>query len=414
VLFEDRLQQSLFRAARSRDRCVAVLFVDIDRFKNINDSFGHAAGDHLLREIGRRLLRAVRRADTVARMGGDEFTVLLDSVRGEAEAQEVTRRIQEAMRLPVEIAGADIVVSASIGLTLSGPDDRRPADLLRDADTAMYRAKSRGRDRIIIFEPSMHEEVLGLVQLEQELRHGIASGQLLLHYQPIVALPSRRLIGFEALVRWDRPGQGVALPGEFLHVAREAGLMPDLERWVLDTACDQIATWRQDGGLSDGAHVAVNVSPERLIQPGLLTQVRDALDRTGIPPRSLRLEITESSLLHDEIAASIAVRELRALGVRVCLDDFGTGYSSLAYIHRFRVDVLKIDRTFVTGLPLDQSSDAIIRAILGMAHGLGLEVVAEGVETEAQLTRLVELGCTIAQGYYLGRPSGPGSRQEPG
>ena len=406
VLFEDRLQQSLLRAARQ----VAVLFVDLDRFKKVNDSYGHAAGDRLLQEVGRRLQRAVRAADSVARMGGDEFTVLLDNVRDDGEVAEVIGRMQEALAQPIHIGGSSVVISASIGMVMSRPADRNPNDLLRDADTAMYRAKAAGRGRSVTFEPVMHAEVLGMVQLEQELRTALNRGQFVLHYQPIISLPSRRVDGFEALIRWNRPGQGLALPGEFLHVADEAGLMDELEAWVLDAACDQIARWRIEGGLPERAHVAVNVSPTRLVQSALLVQVRDALTRTGIPPSALRIEITETSLLTDEIAASTAVTELRALGVKVCLDDFGTGYSSLSYLHRFSVDVLKIDRAFVSGINQDESSEAVVKAIVGMAQGLGLEVVAEGVETEAQLQRLIELGCDCAQGYLIGRPAGPPER----
>jgi len=406
VLFEDRLQQALHRAARAPDRCVAVLFVDLDRFKNVNDSFGHAVGDLLLQEIGRRLIRAVRSADSVARLGGDEFTVLLDGVRDEGEVLEVTRRVEEAVRIPFPVAGAELVVSASIGTTISDAAANRPHDLLRDADTAMYQAKAGGRGCAVSFVPAMREEVQGLVQLESELRQGIAEGQLLLHYQPIVSLPGRHAHGLEALVRWNRPGHGLTFPGHFLQVAREAGLMGELEAWVLDAACDQVARWRRDGAVPDHAYVSVNVSPDRLVQPGLVTQVRDALDRTGIPAHALRLEITESSLLQDELAASTALRELRAMGVQMCIDDFGTGFSSLAYIHRFSVDVLKIDRAFIANLCDDEGSEAIVRAILGMATGLGLQVVAEGVETRCQVVRLVELGCSAAQGYFLGRPAG--------
>lgn len=413
VLFEDRLQQSLIRAQRSTDRRVAVLFIDLDKFKRVNDSHGHAAGDELLKEVARRLRRAVRDADSVARIGGDEFTVLVDNVRDESEVIEVIDRIEDAMAIPIDVSGSSVVISASIGMVLSRPTDRRHNDMLRDADTAMYRAKATGRGRSVRFEPVMHAEVLGIVQLEQDLRAALTNGQFVLHYQPIVSLPGRRVIGFEALVRWNRPGGEPVLPGEFLHVADEAGLKDELESWVLDAACDQIAAWRLNRGLPRGAHVAVNVSPTRLVQPALLVQVCDALTRTGIPPAALRLEITETSLLIDEVAASTAVTELRAIGVKVCLDDFGTGFSSLSYIHRFSVDVLKIDRAFVSGLPENQSSEAVVRAIVGMAKGLGLEVIAEGVETEAQLQRLIELGCDSAQGYLLGRPAGATSGPRP-
>ena len=415
VLFQDRLQQALLRSARQSDRSVAVLFVDLDRFKNVNDSLGHAVGDRLLQEVARRLARGVRSADSVARIGGDEFTVLLDSVGDASEIDDVAHRILEAVRQPIEVGGAELVVSASIGVACSQSDDLRPEDLLRDADTAMYRAKSGGRDRSVSFEPTMREEIVGLVRIENELRQGLGRGELMLYYQPIVALPGMRLDGFEALVRWNRPNEGIMPPDAFLHVARDAGLMDKLEDWVLQAACDQIAAWRAGGQIREDSHVSVNVSPDRLTNPALMQRVQEALDRTNIPPRMLKLEITESSLLQDELAAAVALRDLRALGIRVALDDFGTGYSSLSYIHRFPVDVLKIDRSFVMGLPHDASSEAIVRAILGMASGLGLEVVAEGVETEEQLARLVELGCDAAQGYFLGRPGAAetiGDREE--
>ncbi len=407
VLFEDRLQQALKRRIRNPDRSLAVLFIDLDRFKNVNDSLGHPVGDRLLQEVARRLARGVRSMDSVARIGGDEFTVLLDGVRSAEEVDEVAGRLLDAVRVPVEVGSAELVVSASIGIALPDGDALRSDDLLRDADTAMYRAKAAGRNRSVAFEPTMREEIVGLVRLEHELRAGLSRGELLLHYQPIVALPGGRVTGFEALVRWDRPEHGVVAPGEFLHVAREAGLMDKLERWVLEAACEQLAAWRNGGGLPDGAHVAVNVSPERLNDPELVRQVEEALGRTGVPAGALRLEITESSLLQDERAAATALHDLRGLGIQVCLDDFGTGYSSLSYVHRFPLDVLKIDRSFVAGLPDGDGSEAIVRAILGMASGLGLEVVAEGVETAGQLDRLVELGCDSAQGYFLGYPGDP-------
>ncbi len=407
ALFEERLQESLERAARVTGRQVAVLFIDLDKFKRVNDSYGHAAGDQLLQEVGRRLRRAVRSEDTVARFGGDEFTVLVDSARNLREVEVVVERMHEAIRQPLEVASAELVVSASVGVVLSRPEERDPNALLRDADTAMYRAKADGRDRTVCFEPEMRAAVLGQVELEQELRAGLDADELVLHYQPIVCLGSRQIIGYEALVRWRRPGHGLVLPGEFLPVAEEAGVLERIENWVLGAACDQIARWRAVGLLPTGGHVAVNVSARRLVQPALLNQVADALDRLAIPADALRLEITETSLLADEVAAQAAVRNLRALGVQVCLDDFGTGYSSLSHIHRFSVDVVKIDRAFVSGLPTDAGSEAIVRAIVGMAAGLRCSVVAEGVENESQLQRLTELGCDAAQGYYLGRPAAP-------
>ncbi len=407
VLFEDRLHQALGRVRRTPGRLVAVLFVDLDRFKNINDSFGHAAGDRLLQEIARRLRRAVRTTDTVARIGGDEFTVLLDGVRDADEIAMLSERIQECVRIPILLAGQELIVSGSVGVATSDGTASNTDTLLRDSDTAMYRAKAAGRDRAITFDPSMREEVLGLVEAEHQLRRGIGNGELLLHYQPILRLGDRRVVGFEALVRWERQGHGVVLPGEFLHIAQEAGLMAELEQWVFESACLQIAAWRESGALPPGSHVAVNVSPDRLMHTDLVDQVAEVLDRTGVPPSALRLEITESSLIGDELATAMVLEQLRDLGVQLCLDDFGTGYSSLSYVHRYPVDVIKIDRSFTSGLPGDHGSEAIIRAILGMSEGLGIEVIAEGVETLDQLERLEELGCHGAQGYFLGHPVPP-------
>jgi diguanylate cyclase (GGDEF)-like protein/PAS domain S-box-containing protein len=407
ALFQDRLQQALLRCEREPERSVAVMFVDLDRFKKVNDSLGHAAGDQLLREVGRRLQRGVRGADSVARIGGDEFTVLLDGVRDESEVEDVAGRILEAVRAPIVIDGVELIVSASIGVATSSKDPRDAEDLLRDADTAMYRAKADGRGRSVAFEPAMRSEVVGRVRIERALRQALARHELLLHYQPIVELPSLRLTGFEALVRWNRPGEGIVGPDSFLPAAHEVGLMDELESWVLQHVCDQIAAWRVMGSMDEDGWVAVNISPDLLINPALLDRVEQALGRHGLPARVLKLEITESSFLKDDQAAARALLDLRALGVRVALDDFGTGYSSLSHVQRFSVDMLKIDRSFISGLLSSSSSDAIVRAILGLASGLGLEVTAEGVETQGQLDRLVELGCDAAQGYLLGRPGGP-------
>lgn len=402
ALFEDRLQQALQRLRRFPKGQVAVLFIDLDRFKNINDGYGHAAGDELLRRVGQRLLRTVRGADSVARLGGDEFTILLDGIGGEQEVQEVVRRIQAALRLPIRFGATETAISASIGVTVAMSKHTTADEMLRDADTAMYQAKEAGRDRAVIFAPEMREAVVGRVEIEAALRSALARGEFALHYQPIVTLPGNRTTGYEALVRWNRPGEGIQAPGHFLPIAREAGLMPRLEGWVLNEACRQVARLRTP---NSDIHVAVNVSPERVIGGGLVDEVREALEQYEIPPSALKLEITETSLLGDELAASEALGAIRSLGVGICLDDFGTGYSSLSYIHRFPVDVLKIDRSFVAGLDTGSGGQAIVAAIVGMSRGLGLSVVAEGVETAAQLKRVQELGCDYAQGYFLGRPA---------
>ncbi len=399
ALFDERLGAAMERRAQDPSRRVAVMFLDLDRFKNVNDSLGHAAGDRLLCEIAGRLRRAVRQVDTVARLGGDEFTLLLEGLR-EERVLEAAERIQAAVREPVRLSGADLVVSPSLGLVFAGPEHASSDDLLRDADTAMYRAKARGRACTVVFRPEMRQELVNRVRVEQRLRTAIEAGDLLLHYQPIYGLPDLEMCGVEALVRWRRDGE-IVPPEGFLAVAREAGLMDRVESWVLEEALDQAARWRAAGR---DVVLNVNVSPERLLSHDMAAHVRRNLASRELEGSALRLEITESSLLADQDRVAQVLAELRALGVRICLDDFGTGYSALAYVNRFPVDVVKIDRSFIADLLTRPQAEAIVRAILGMAQGLGLQVVAEGVETEDQLARLVELGCHRAQGFLMGRP----------
>lgn len=401
LLFKDRLTQGLRRRQRKPDHQLTVLFIDLDRFKNINDSFGHPAGDRLLVEIAKRIRQILRDGDTVARLGGDEFAVLLDGMGEAGPIQQITDRLRQAIGEPFRVDGADLVVSASVGIRTTTSSDDTCDDLLRDADTAMYGAKASGRNTAVPFRPVMRSEIVGHVRIEADLRHAVPEDQLAVVYQPIFDLADREVLGFEALLRWNRPGHGVLAPDRFLDVAYEAGVLSHIERWVLDTVVTETA---RSGPMTSKGFVSVNISPRRLLMPDLVRQVTELLDRTGLPGNKLQLEITERSLLDDERAASIAVAELHDLGVRVCLDDFGTGYSSLAYLQRFVVDAIKIDSSFIGALPDDANSLAIVRAILAMAEALSIDVVAKGVERVDQLRQLQLLRCPAAQGFFLGRP----------
>ena len=397
ALFDDRLGHALARR-REGDAKVAVLLVDIDGFKRINESLGHAAGDDALREAADRIRSAVRPHDTVARLGGDEFTVLCEDVRGVAGALAVARRVGDALARPLTIAGQEIFLRASIGLACAGPDAVRPAELLRRSDAAMYRAKARGGACPEVYaETPSREPASCSLALESALRRAIP-GELVAHYQPVVALDSGRCVGVEALVRWHDPSRGLVPPAEFVPLAEESGLVVPLGDWMLREACRQATRWPGD------LRVSVNVSGRQLVQGSLVASVAEALQASGLEPDRLQLELTETVLM-DDVEASIAVmRELRELGVGLALDDFGKGYSSLSYLHRFPVTRIKIDRSFVRGLPGAASDVAIVSAVLTFGRALGLDVVAEGVETEDHARALRELGCRYAQGFHFHRP----------
>jgi diguanylate cyclase (GGDEF)-like protein/PAS domain S-box-containing protein len=402
ALLEDRLLRALRRRGR-RPGELALLFIDFDRFKNVNDSLGHAVGDALLREMSGRLLHTVREVDTVARLSGDEFVVLLEELKPASEAVEVAKRIQAAIGRPFRVVGQDLVISTSIGVAIPR-STTTAAELLRDADTAMYRAKAAGPGNIVVFEPSMRQQVVQLVRLESDLRQALQKDQLHLQYQPIYDLERLALVAFEALVRWRHPDGRVLAPGIFLPVAKQTGQLAAVETWVLERASRTLAKWRAaDLGVPD-LRVWVNLSPDHLARKTLVQELKSVLEKTGLPPDGLQIEITEEALMGDAASTVGRLKELRALGIRFAVDDFGTGYSSLSYLQRFPLHALKIDKSFVRGLGPDQDGLTIVRAIMGVASGLGLRVVAEGIETTSDYVAVRDLGCQLGQGFGLGRP----------
>ena len=403
ALFVDRLTQSVARSAR-RDSLVAVLFVDIDRFKLVNDSLGHHAGDRLLLEVAARLQSVLRTGDTAARFGGDEFTLLCEEVEDETQAAAIAQRVLSVVSVPYVLDGSPVHVTASVGIALAAGDDALPDDLLRDADAALHRAKDLGKARYALFDERLRAHAVARFETESALHQAIARGQLRVYYQPEVSLRTGAIIGAEALVRWLHPVNGVVTPDEFVPLAEESGLIGQIGQWVLREACWQAARWRAVRPGGEPFTVWVNLSPRQLANDDLVGVVEAALHETGVDPKQVGLEVTESALLGDTDAATEVLRALRALGVRVVIDDFGTGYSSLAYLRRLPVDGVKIDKSFVAGLGSSPEDSAIVRAVLGMAGALGLTTIAEGVESRRQLDELLRLGCDYAQGFYFARP----------
>ena len=402
ALFMARLKRCLARAKR-RDDPFAVLLLDLDRFKVVNDSLGHLHGDRLLVAVARRLATAVRAGDTVARLGGDEFAILFAGGEEEA-ATEAAERIQTALAMPMTVRGQPIVVTASIGIAWSTDDYRHPEDVLRDADTALYRAKARGRGKVQLFDAAMHAEAVLRLQLEGELRQAVAREEFVVHYQPIVALAHREIVGFEALTRWRHPQRGLLAPAVFLPLAVETGLILLLDAWVMGVACRQLRRWQGQFPGVPPLTIRTNLAGAHLAQPDLPERLAALLEETGLPVGSLSLEITEGSLIENDEAAAATLVRLRGRGVGVQLDDFGTGYSSLSYLRRFPIDTLKIDRSFVMGMGEAKENLEIVRVIIALAHNLGIAVVAEGVETAEQRERLTELGCEYGQGIHFAPP----------
>jgi diguanylate cyclase (GGDEF)-like protein/PAS domain S-box-containing protein len=403
ALFMDHLKLAISRRQRNRERLFAVLFLDLDRFKVVNDSLGHLTGDRLLVSVARRLESCLRAGDTAARLGGDEFTILLDGIKDHADAELVAERIQELLAQPFHLDGQELLVSASIGLTYPGRGGETPESLLRDADTAMYRAKAGGRARHKVFDETMRSTAVARLQLENELRRAIERQELRVHYQPIISVENGKISGFEALARWQHPERGLLQPEAFIPIAEETGLIISLDLWMLNEACRQIRDWQHSLPTAEGLTINVNLSGKHFLQSDLVSQVEDVLRKTGLNPRSLRLEITESAVIENTLNTTRTFNQLRALGVALSLDDFGTGYSSLSYIHRFPVTELKIDRAFINQLGQSERGD-VARTIVALAHNLGMEVVAEGVETVEQLSELKALSCALVQGYYFSRP----------
>ncbi|OYT99967.1 MAG: two-component system response regulator [Burkholderiales bacterium PBB1] len=410
----DRLQRCRDRSIAHAGSCYAVLFMDFDRFKLVNDSLGHDAGDELLRQIATRMQAALRPGDEIARLvdgeptavriGGDEFVVLVDRLRRPSDAERVAQRLLDVLRQPYDIAGQEVLSTASIGIVTSDRADRDPDALLRDADTAMYEAKSRGRGRYVVFSEDMHDRVRDAVRLEADLRRALNNGQELhVLYQPIVELDTQRMVGVEALVRWTHPTRGEIAPNDFIPLAEESGLIVELGNFVLRTACWDAMTWRSSLGLRAPATVSVNLSRAQIVRSALAQQVADQLRESGLPAHALRLEITETFAMQDSDLI-YTLEALRALGVSLALDDFGTGYSSLSSLDQLPLDVVKIDRSFTSKMAGSEYHAALIEATLRMAKALHLEVVAEGVETKAQADQLLLLGCPLAQGWLFGRP----------
>jgi len=397
ALFLDRVAHALKALKRDGTQSFAVLLLDIDHFKNVNDSLGHVAGDNLLVQIGERLTRCVRAADTVARFGGDEFTVLIERVTDAADATRTSARIQEELAEPFRIDESEIFTSASIGIIVAGPDYEAAEQIVRDADTAMYRAKAQGRARSEIFDARMRSEAVARLRLETDLRRAIERDELTVFYQPIVRLDDAEIMGYEALVRWKHPTKGFVSPAEFIPVAEETSLINVIGQYVLSESCRDASKWAP-------RYVSVNISGRHFAQGNVVEDVRNALAQCGLPAGTMQIEVTETILMLQPEAALASMNQLRAIGCRIALDDFGTGFSSLGYLHRFPIDRLKIDMSFIRQAT-EKKNVEIIRSIIALGQGLGLEVVAEGIETTEQRDLLLSLGCHYGQGYLFARPA---------
>ena len=401
TLFHDRLDQALASASRSRQR-LAVLFVDLDGFKTINDSLGHAVGDGLLRSISRRIAACLRETDTAARLGGDEFAILLTNLSNELDAATVARKLLVELSEPIPFRSQLTATRCSIGIATFPRDSREPEELVKKADTAMYHAKEAGGGRFEFYTDEMNAALQRRLALEKRLRAALDDGGFVLHYQPQFDLTRGRIIGAEALLRWQHPELGLVSPAHFLPIAEESGLIVPIGDWILRTACQQNASWNQEG--FRGLRISVNVSSQQFLEADFADVVRNALRASGLPPVSLELEITESSLLRDVNVTVNTLRTLKDLGVRLAIDDFGTGYSALAYLKRLPIDVLKIDQSFVRTVTTDPADATITETIVQLASGLNLTTIAEGVETLEQLLLLGSYGCKRMQGYLFGKP----------
>jgi diguanylate cyclase (GGDEF)-like protein len=403
-MFSELLAAEIESVKLRPEHFFSVLFIDLDRFKNINDSLGHSYGDLLLVAFAERLERILRPVDTLARFGGDEFAILLTSTSSPADALRVADRILEDLTLPFDLNKNSSFTSASIGIALSSSGYDRPEDILRDADTAMYRAKENGKGRYEVFDTDMHARAVSRLRLERDLRQAIDEKQFSVYYQPIISLESAKLAGFEALVRWNHPMEGLVSPADFIPVAEETGLIVQIGQWVLEEACRAVHKWQQSSPRHRNLSLSVNLSGKQVSQPDLLEQVQQALDKSGLEPRFLKLEITESVVMENAEAATAMFKRLRALGVQLSIDDFGTGYSSLSYLHRFPLNYLKIDRSFVSRMTETSDNAEIVKTIVTLAHNLGMQAIAEGVETPDQCEKLRAVGCEFAQGYLFSRP----------
>jgi diguanylate cyclase (GGDEF)-like protein len=404
LLFLDRLGLCVSRGKRHPDYLFAVLYMDLDRFKMINDSMGHALGDQLLVEVGRRLQTSLRDTDTVSRLGGDEFAVLMDDIHHPSDVSRAVERVRDQFLLPMNLDGREVFTTASIGIALSSPGYHSAEELLRDADTAMYRAKVAGEGRHEVFDKSMHEQAVRLLKIETDLRRAIERKELRLHYQPIMSLHTGLLAGFEALVRWQHPDLGLLSPLEFIPVAEQSNLIIAVTQAVLQEACSQARIWKSQFPPDLHFSISVNVPARYLTKPDLVQEISALIAEHDLPAEYLRLEMTESGIMEDPESASNALSHLSELGVKTHIDDFGTGYSSLSYLANLPVHALKIDRDFVSQLDVDERKSMIVRSVVALAHNLGLKVIAEGVETPHQLDYLKALKCQYGQGYLFSAP----------
>lgn len=405
--FQERLIDAIERVKRNSDYLFAVLFLDLDRFKAINDSLGHLMGDRLLQEVSRCLIRLVRSFDTVARFGGDEFAILLENIHSREDAINVAERINDNLNAPFIIDGKEIFTNSSIGIVLSSNGYFSIDNLIRDADIAMYRAKAKGRGCYAIFDPIVAQEVISASRLENDLKRAIEKEELRVYYQPIFDLETQTIQGVEALVRWQHPQQGLISPQLFIPIAEETGYILAIDNWVLETACHQMKQWlilRENSTLSK---VSINLSSYQCLQKNLSQKLSNILSKTGLNPSNITLEITETALIKDPNSAIIILNELKDLGITLSLDDFGTGYSSLSYLHSFPVDILKIDRSFINNLTKNKEGLEIVKTIINLGKNLNMDIVAEGIETNEQLELLKQLNCQYGQGYFFSRPLPP-------
>jgi diguanylate cyclase (GGDEF)-like protein/PAS domain S-box-containing protein len=402
-LFRNRVEHALTLTHRSLQR-VAVMFLDLDNFKNVNDSLGHDAGDRLLQAAAQRLVKSTRPSDTVARLGGDEFAILLEGINESMDVEQVAGAITRSFDEPLVLDGSDTYIAASIGIAFSQSGDDTE-QLLRNADIAMYNAKAAGKARFVVFQPRMQEQLRERLRLEEDITLALERHEFFVEYQPVIDLTRRELLGVEALVRWNHPEQGLVMPGAFIPAAEESGQIIELGRWVLIEACRSVKAWRDSIVAGDGLRVAVNISGRHLQHADLVADVRNALEISGLEPENLVIELTEGTIMHNTEVNLERFRELKALGVKLAIDDFGMGYSSLSYLHRFPIDILKIDRSFVSRLTAQDDGPELARAVVMLGETLGLETVAEGVEHEHQVATLLELGCVAAQGFLFARSS---------
>ncbi len=411
TLFMERLTQAILRTER-RKLATAVLYLDLDRFKVVNDSLGHEAGDHLLMQVARRLRGCLRPVDTVARLGGDEFVILFEDLPSPSEALRVAERIFESLKEPFVLQSQEVFVTCSMGLVLCSLAETIPSEMVRDAEVAMYRAKAKGEGSIEIFDPSMNAQAITRFQLESELRRALEREEFVLFYQPLVSLRTGRIEGWEALIRWKHPERGLVPPFDFISLTEETGLIVPIGKWVLEEALRQASSWHERFPSDPPRLMNVNISGRQFQQRELIATVTEALETTSFPPTCLKLEITESVMMRDPQASLEAMNVFRGLNIHLVIDDFGTGYSSLSYLKRFPVDTLKIDKSFVDGLGKDAESTAIVGAIISLAKSLGMRVTAEGIETQEQLEHLRLLHCDQGQGYLFSRPLAAAQAEE--